>query len=112
MDEASLHYRRYTKGELRRKLEAAGFCVKRIRYMNMFAVIPYLIKGRILKRKGNFSREINARRLGFYNHLMPWLEQIERFLPSLFGLSLVAVGEKLKLDVSSKGREGPLAQKP
>ena len=99
MDDASLHYRRYTKAELRRKLQAAGFRVKRIRYMNMFAVIPYLIKGRVLKRTGNFSREINTQRLGFYNRLMPWLECIERFLPPLFGLSLVAVGEKPKLDV-------------
>jgi len=94
MDKASLHFRRYTRNILLSKMERAGFTVERLRYMNMAAVIPYFIKGRILKRQGNFSRSVNCSRLGFYNQLMPWLERIEQIIPPLFGLSLIAVGRK------------------
>ncbi len=94
MDAASLHFRRYTKGELRRKLKAAGFEVERLSYMNMAAVLPYLMKGRVLKKQHNFSNSIDGGKLGFYNKLMPWLERAERILPKPFGLSVVAVGRK------------------
>lgn len=94
MDEASLHFRRYKKDGLRLKLAAAGFVVERLRYMNMAAVVPYLIKGRILKLKGNFSMEISQERLGLYNHLIPWFERFERLVKPVFGLSLIAVAKK------------------
>ncbi len=94
MDHASLHFRRYTRTVLAAKLERVGFTVERIRYMNMAAVVPYFIKGRILKRQGNFSRSVNSSRLGFYNRLMPWLERMEKAVPPMFGLSLIAVGRK------------------
>lgn len=96
MDKASLHYRRYTKNELARKLRAAGFTVERLRHMNMAATLPYFLKGRVLKRERNFSGTIDGGKLGFYNRLMPWLERIERIIPPLFGLSLVAVGRKAR----------------
>lgn len=94
MDEASLHFRRYSKQMLKSRLEQAGFKIRLLRPMNMAAVVPYFIKGRILKRKGIFSRQINASRLGLYNRLMPVLEACERVLPMFFGLSLIAVAMK------------------
>lgn len=94
MDEASLHYRRYGKRELRDKLTAAGFKVERIRHMNMAATLPYLLKGRVLKKQHNFSNSINGSKLGFYNRLMPVLERLERVVPVFFGLSLCAVARK------------------
>lgn len=95
MDEASLHFRRYTKAGLRSILEEAGFIVERISYMNMAAVLPYFIKGRILRRQGNFSRTVSMSRLGFYNRMMPWFEWFERIVSPRFGLSLYAVARKL-----------------
>jgi len=94
MDEASLHYRRYTGKMLRSRLEDAGFEVKHMRHMNMAAVLPYFIKGRILKRQGNFSRQISSSRIGMYNKLIPLLEGFERVFPVFFGLSLIAVAMK------------------
>jgi 2-polyprenyl-3-methyl-5-hydroxy-6-metoxy-1,4-benzoquinol methylase len=94
LDRSSLHHRRYGKRELRQKLEASGFRVERIRHMNMAATLPYLLKGRILKREGNFSSTLDGGRLGFYNQVMSWLERVERVLPPPFGLSLIAVGRK------------------
>ncbi len=94
LDEVSLHFRRYRKQELREKLEAAGFKVTKLRHMNMAATVPYWLKGRVLKKKTNFSNAIDGNKLGFYNRLMPWLERAERVLPCFFGLSLIAVSEK------------------
>lgn len=94
VDEASLHFRRYGKRELREKLESAGFYVERLTHMNMAATLPYFLKGRVLKKRSNFSGTIDQGKVGLYNRLMPWLERMERVLPTPFGLSLVAVGRK------------------
>ncbi len=95
LDEASLHFRRYGKRELREKLEGAGFEVEKIGHMNMVATLPYWLKGRVLKRQSNFSGTIDGGKVGLYNRLMPWLERIEKVVPVWFGLSLVAVGRKV-----------------
>ncbi|MEL6430381.1 MAG: class I SAM-dependent methyltransferase [Planctomycetota bacterium] len=94
LDEASLHYRRYGKRDLRAKLEAAGFEVERLRAMNLAAVGPYLLKGRVLKKRTNFSNSLSGSRLGFYDGIIPWLERVERVVPPPVGLSLVAIARK------------------
>jgi 2-polyprenyl-3-methyl-5-hydroxy-6-metoxy-1,4-benzoquinol methylase len=95
IDEASLHYRRYAKRDLKNKLEEAGFHLEKLSYMNMVATVPYFIKSRLLKINNNFSNSLDGNRLSFYNHLMPWLERAERIIPPPFGLSLIAIGHKL-----------------
>lgn len=94
MDRASLHFRRYAKKTLQGKLATAGFAVERLQYMNMLAVFPYFIKGRLLKREGNFSLQLSEERLGLYNKLVPWLERFERVVKPMWGLSLIAVARK------------------
>ncbi len=95
IDEASLHYRRYAKRDLKEKLEETGFHLEKLCYMNMVATIPYFIKNRLLKTNNNFSNSLDQNRLGFYNRLMPWLERAERIIPPPFGLSLIAIARKL-----------------
>ena len=95
LDEASLHYRRYTKRDLREKLLRAGFEVEMLRHMNLAAVVPYLLKGRVLRSKKNFSNSLSGSRLGFYNKLIPWFARFEGLLPPPIGLSLVAIARKL-----------------
>lgn len=94
IDAASLHLRRYRRGELRDRLAEAGFHVERVAYMNLVATFPYFVKSRILQRRTNFSNSIDPNRLGLYNRIIPWLERVERVLPVPFGLSLLAVGRK------------------
>ena len=94
LDEASLHYRRYGKRDLRTKLEAAGFVVERLRAMNLAAVGPYLLKGRVLKKRTNFSNSLSKGRLGLYDRIIPWLERVERVIPPPVGLSLIAIAQK------------------
>jgi len=94
IDKASNHYRRYTKKELKLKLEKAGFKVTKIQYMNMLGAILYLWKGKILKKESNFSNTISKNSLGFINKIIPILILIEKIIPVFFGLSVVAVAEK------------------
>lgn len=94
VDEQSLHYRRYGKGDLREKLQIAGFEVERLKYMNMAATLPYFLKSRVFKEQTNFSNSLDEGRIGLYDKLIPWLARAERILPVPFGLSVIAVGRK------------------
>jgi len=80
------HHRRYTKGELRRKLEASGFVVGRIRRSNPVGALGWLINVRLLRQR-------RLRATGLFDRLVPALAALDTFeLP--FGLSLIAVARK------------------
>ncbi|TYT27140.1 class I SAM-dependent methyltransferase [Luteimonas viscosa] len=94
VDEASGHFRRYSRRTLRAAVESAGFRVLRCHYMNFAGVLPYFIKSRILKRRQNFSRTFNEQQIKRIASLMPWLEKLDRILGPPLGLSLICVAEK------------------
>lgn len=48
IDERSGHYRRYTKADLRQKVERAGFIVDKIEYMDVASIVPYWLVYRVL----------------------------------------------------------------
>ena len=80
------HHRRYTKGELRRKLEASGFVVERIRRSNPVGALGWLVNVRLLG-----LRRLRATRL--FDRLVPALAILDALeLP--FGLSLIAVARR------------------
>jgi SAM-dependent methyltransferase len=86
-DRAIGHYRRYTKAELRRKLQGAGFIVEQLRRTNPVGALGWFVNNRILRR----------RRLGgvrFYDQLVPLLARIDRLTEPPMGLSLIAVARK------------------
>jgi glycosyltransferase involved in cell wall biosynthesis len=88
MDKQVGHYRRYSREELRRVIESAGFLVNRIRYMNVFGRLGWWFNGQILKRAhlpGGQSR--------VFDFFVPVLRKIESDDPSN-GLSLIAVATK------------------
>lgn len=94
VDEASGHYRRYTRASLRRAVQAAGFSVQRCRYMNLAGVAPYFLKSRILRRGDNFSRTFTAAQLGRIRRLMPLLRRLDRWLGPPLGLSVTCIARK------------------
>jgi SAM-dependent methyltransferase len=80
------HHRRYTKGELRRKLEASGFVVERIRRSNPVGALGWLVNVRLLGLR-------RLRGANLFDRLVPALAVLDRVeLP--FGLSLIAVARK------------------
>lgn len=94
IDKASLHYRRYTKKILKQKVEKAGFQIRKISYMNMLGAILYFFKGKIGKKKTNFSNTFSPKKIQRMNKIIPILAKIEKKLPTFFGLSVIVVAEK------------------
>jgi len=87
-DRAVGHFRRYSRKELRTKLEAAGFTVERLRFFSIAAAIPWLINGRILKRA-----YLPTGQTRLANSLVPIL-RLERFIGPPCGLSLISIARK------------------
>jgi SAM-dependent methyltransferase len=80
------HHRRYTKSELRRKLEVSGFVVERIRRSNPVGALGWLINVRLLGQR-------KLRGAAVFDQLVPALAVLDRVeLP--LGLSLIATARK------------------
>src|SRR5437773_12216633 len=80
------HHRRYTKVELRRKLEASGFIVERLRRSNPVGALGWLINVRLLRLR-------RLRGTGLFDRLVPAFTILDRLeLP--LGLSVIAVARK------------------
>jgi SAM-dependent methyltransferase len=99
-DEEHHHFRRYRSGNLRTKLAAAGFAVRRMSYFNTW-LFPPIALIRLLQRwqqpgSGATSAEMPARWL---NGMLYRLFSSERWLlqrASLpFGVSLIALAQKI-----------------
>lgn len=94
IDVASEHFRRYSRKELKDKAEGVGFKTLRLRYMNLFGVFPYFLKGKILKRSTTFSGTFAPKKLKRLNRLIPCFQFADTVLPLAIGLSLIGVFEK------------------
>lgn len=82
------HFRRYTRGELKRKLIDAGFKLLRLRYFNVIGYFGWWWTFR-MRKKRTFDRK--TIRL-FDRRIFPISSTIERVLPPPpFGQSLIAV---------------------
>jgi SAM-dependent methyltransferase len=86
MDEVLEHKRRYTAGELSRKMNAAGFRVERLVPFNRATWPGWYLNSRILRR-----RTLSRLQLHLFDLLVPLLRRIDRHLPWP-PTSLIAVG--------------------
>ncbi|HYL20149.1 MAG TPA: class I SAM-dependent methyltransferase [Gemmatimonadales bacterium] len=87
LDQALGHFRRYARGEVVGKLEAAGFRVGHVEYFNLGGVPGWWLASRVLRRP-----MISTAALRCYEALVP-LFRLERWLPWRVGQSLIAIGE-------------------
>lgn len=94
IDVASGHYRRYVKSELKQKATQAGWQVERIHYMNIFGVVPYFIKCRILKKQASFSGTMSPRQLTRIKRMLPALKKLDGLIGPPLGQSLILVARK------------------
>ena len=94
VDQASGHYRRYTRASLSKAIATAGFHVEQCRYMNLAGVAPYFIKSRILGRSENFSRTFSMAQIRRIQRMMPLLRGIDRFTGAPLGLSVVCIATR------------------
>jgi SAM-dependent methyltransferase len=82
------HFRRYTRPELKQKLEAAGFEIVRLRYFNCVGYFAWWLSFCVLKKRGF---DVGAVRF-FDRAIFPLVHGVETNLcPPPFGQSLLAV---------------------
>ena len=91
LDEAAGHYRRYTRRELRGKLETAGFVVESLRSVNALAIPGWWWAGRV-RRQGLADDACNAQVRLYDRWLIPVARRLEAILAPPLGLSLLALG--------------------
>ncbi len=99
-DVVNMHHRRYTRKELNKKLEAAGFVVQKASYWNFF-LFPLVLMVRMIQRLFKSDKEAEGDLKApnpILNRIFLSLIQVENFLlGSLnfpFGVSVFAVVEK------------------
>ena len=84
------HYRRYTRGELIKKCERAGFRVLKSTYFDSAGVLPWWLKFRVLR-----SERMEAGAVKFYDDFcVPLLKPVERVIPPPIGKNILLVAEK------------------
>ena len=85
------HHRRYTKKELERKCEAAGFRVRLSRYFDIAGVFPWWVKYRLLK-----SETMEAGAVQLYDRfVVPLSKLAEGVIPPPLGKNIILVAEKV-----------------
>jgi glycosyltransferase involved in cell wall biosynthesis len=82
------HFRRYDRTPLQQLLEASGFEVEKLRYLNRLGVPGWWLNSRVLRR-----RVMPRGQLVLFRFLLPILKLEENSSPS-FGLSLLALARK------------------
>jgi len=90
MDRDLGHFRRYTLSELKAKCIAAGFNVKLARYFDMFGVLPWWLKYRVLK-----SKRMKAAEVRFHDRfIVPISRVVDAVLTPPCGKNIILVGER------------------
>jgi len=88
LDSSVGHLRRYNKRSLSRAFTSAQLRVVHSSYINMPGYFGWFFASRILKRQLVPSGPANI-----LNRLAPYLDAFERFIPPLFGQSILMVGK-------------------
>ncbi len=89
LDKELGHFRRYSKKELYEKLILTRFRILTLRYFNLFGVVGWFLQGTVLRK-----RLLSSIQVEWFNRLVPLFISIENRIPTWFGQSLIAVGEK------------------
>ncbi len=90
LDRAFGHVRRYTKATLSHVLTEAGLSPVRLRYANVLGALPWLVAGRLLRRK-----TLNASAVALVDRtIIPVTAALERIVSPPFGQSVIAVARK------------------
>ncbi len=84
------HFRRYTKNELKSKIEKAGFKIESIKHINLAGALGWYFNHTFMKK-----RIYSPSTFKVYNALVPVFKFIENIIPAPFGLSLIAVAKKV-----------------
>jgi len=88
IDRALDHHRRYSRVEMRQKMERAGFEIEEIFGINRIAPPFWFLNGRVLRRTS-----VPGAQVRFFDRMVPLVKIFDRLLP-LPPLSIIAIGRK------------------
>lgn len=94
-DRAAGHVRRYSPDMLRSLLEAAGFQVSSLCYMNMLGLVPLIWRNFVSRSEMGYFESQSAVSLAFHNRIIPFLRTMEQYLPPPFGTSLLVKARRV-----------------
>lgn len=90
LDDAFGHHRRYDKPSLAAKLQATGFQILHLSYLNLPGIVGWWLTGRVLR-----CRTLKPRQVRLYDRwVVPWLSKLEARWEPPFGQSLLAIVRK------------------
>ena len=89
IDRAIGHYRRYKRGELKGKLERAGFRVERLYAFNPIGIFGWWLQGKILHR-----RTLSPKQTRLFDRMVPFIRWLPFQRNPWLGLSLIAIARK------------------
>ena len=85
------HLRRYTRAGLKKKCVTAGFRVIVSRYFDLFGVLPWWIKYRLIQ-----SKNMEPGAVKFYDRrVVPIVKSLEFHLPPPIGKNILLIAEKV-----------------
>jgi 2-polyprenyl-3-methyl-5-hydroxy-6-metoxy-1,4-benzoquinol methylase len=90
MDREAGHFRRYQRDELAQLIEASGFQLERIGYVNAVGFFGWLVNKWLDSPINSASTNLQVT---LYDRLVPLFRRIDRLLP-FFGQSLLAIAER------------------
>ena len=89
IDEKLGHYRRYTKKEIRYKINKTNFTLACMHYFNTAGMVGWFFNGNVLK-----NPEINRTASKWFDKLIPVLNYLDRITSKITGLSLICCLKK------------------
>ena len=93
LDQTAGHHRRYSRAGLTSLLRAAGFTIRRVRYVNAIGAIAWYVNGSILRTSDLNAGSVNAQARLFDRIAVPVLRRLESVVAPPFGQSLVVVAQ-------------------
>ncbi len=90
LDTLDGHFRRYTTASVRALLGTQALRVHRLKYFNMVGAAGWLVAGRIRRVRSHQGSHYTV-----MNAVIPLMRRVENLVPAPFGLSVIAVAEKI-----------------
>jgi hypothetical protein len=96
MDREAGHFRRYQRAKLSGLLEHSGWVIKDCRYINPVGALGWLLQNRLIRpRRAVLDDPGLNRNIAFFDrYLVPVTEALDPITASLFGQSILAIGER------------------
>lgn len=85
------HFRRYTKRELVKKVEEAGFEILKVKYFDILGIAPWFLKYQVLRSNSLESSAVEV----YDKFIVPFAKKLESFSTPVVGKNILLVAQKV-----------------